>query len=683
MTSDEARQRIVQLSAELNEHSYRYYQLANPIISDYDFDQLLKELEALEKAYPEFISPNSPTQRVGGEITKEFSTVFHKYPMLSLENTYSEAELREFDNRVARLLQEPYEYVCELKIDGVSISLIYNNGILNKAITRGDGVRGDDVTANVKTISSIPVRLESGNFPGEFEVRGEIFMPSAGFVKMNQQREDEGDAPFANPRNATAGTLKIQDSALVARRPLDAYVYYLLSDQATGLTHYERLNMLKSWGFKVSDVRARCSRINDVLGFIHDVGESRAELGFDIDGVVIKVNSIEQQEKLGFTAKSPRWAISYKYKAEQACTRLMSVDYQVGRTGAVTPVANLEPVFLAGTTVKRATLHNADVMASLDIRIGDFVFIEKGGEIIPKIIAVDYSQRAADSEEIKFIQFCPECNTPLIRNEGEAAWYCPNDAGCPPQIKGRLVHFISRKAMNIDSLGEGKIEVLYENGLVNNLADLYDLSYDKLIDIEKVISSDDKKDKKIGFREKSVSNILAGIEKSKEVGFEKVLFALGIRFVGETVAKKLASHYRSIDKLMAAGSDELINVDEIGEKIAGSVVGYFSNPENLALIDRLKQSGLQFELTDSGTKQSNLLDGKTFVVSGVFSVYTRDGLKTAIEANGGKISSSVSSKTDYIVAGENMGPEKRRKAEQFGVAVISEQDFITMIGGEK
>ncbi len=680
MTRDEARARIDHLIAEINGHNYRYYQLANPSISDFEFDLLLKELETLEREFPELLSPNSPSQRVGGEITREFETVFHRYPMLSLENTYSESELRDFDARVNRLLQEPYEYVCELKIDGVSISLIYQDGLLVRAITRGDGVRGDDVTTNIRTIRTIPLRLTPGNYPSEFEVRGEIFMPRAGFDQMNRLREEEGEMAFANPRNATAGTLKTQDSQLVARRPLDSFVYYLIGEDVAGESHYERLTMLKSWGFKVSDIKARCAGIDQVLAFIEDVGRDRAQLDFDIDGVVIKVNSIAQQEKLGYTAKSPRWAIAYKFKAEEAMTRLLSIDYQVGRTGAVTPVANLEPVFLAGTTVKRATLHNADVMEALDIRVGDSVFIEKGGEIIPKIKAVDYAQRVAGTPETLFIQNCPECNTPLLRAEGEAAWYCPNELSCPPQIKGRLVHFISRKAMNIDSLGEGKIEVLYENGLVKSLADLYDLTYDKLIGLEKIIQEEDKKEKRISFREKTVSNILSGLEKSKSVGFEKVLFALGIRFVGETVAKKLAFHYRNIENLRKASLTELITVDEIGDKIAGSVVGYFSDPANMSLIERLRNSGLKFEIHEKPGAKGNALAGKSFVVSGVFANYSREGIKETIELNGGKVSSSVSSKTDFLVAGENMGPEKRRKAEDLDVKIISEQEFTQMLG---
>lgn len=682
MTRDEASARIKQLSAIISDHNYRYYQLAQPEISDYEFDLLLNELEALEKTFPEFLSPNSPTQRVGGELTREFVAVNHRYPMLSLENTYSEEELRDFDKRVQRLLQEPYEYVCELKIDGVSISLIYLNGKLVKAITRGDGVRGDDVTANVKTIGAIPVSLEKGSYPDDFEVRGEIFMRRAGFERMNRQRDEEGETPFANPRNATAGTLKMQDSAQVARRPLDSFVYYLLGDAAGGEFHFERLSMLKSWGFKVCDIKARCTDIDQVIAFIKEVGQDRSQLEYDIDGVVIKVNSISQQQTLGFTAKSPRWAIAYKFKAEEARTRLLSIDYQVGRTGAVTPVANLEPVFLAGTTVKRATLHNADVMAALDIRVGDTVIVEKGGEIIPKITSIDLDLRSAGTIANLFPENCPECNTALVRNEGESAWYCPNEIGCPPQIKGRLVHFISRKAMNIDSLGEGKIEVLYDNGLVSSLADLYDLTYEKLIGLEKVISAEAKKDKRISFREKTVTNILAGLEKSKSVSFEKVLFAIGIRFVGETVAKKLAFHYRNIDNLKGASLHELITVDEIGEIIAGSVLKYFADPRNLALIERLKNSGLQFELKEKQVQKSTVLNGKSFVVSGVFSTFSREELKTAIETNGGKVSSSVSSKTDFVVAGENMGPEKRRKAEELGVAVITEQDFLELLNGK-
>lgn len=679
MEREQAIERISQLSEEIRQHNYRYYQLAEPVISDFEFDTLLKELETLEKEFPDLVSPNSPTRRVGGDITKEFSTVFHRYPMLSLENTYSEGEVRDFDARVTRLLGESCEYVCELKIDGVSISLIYEKGRLVQAITRGDGVRGDDVTVNVRTIQSIPLLIEQGDFPGLFEVRGEIFMPRAGFDRMNRQREEEGESPFSNPRNATAGTLKTQDSQLVARRPLDIFVYYLLGDNIGGETHFDRLNMLKSWGMKVCDVRARCFGIEQVLAFIHEVGESRNQFGFDIDGVVIKVNSLAHQEKLGYTAKSPRWAIAYKYKAEEARTRLVSIDYQVGRTGTVTPVANLEPVPLSGTIVKRATLHNADVMAALDVRPGDFVFVEKGGEIIPKITAVDIPSRPSGSEPVQFITQCPECGSVLVRTEGESAWYCPNETGCPPQIQGRLVHFIARKAMNIESLGEGKIEVLFDNGLVSDAADLYDLTERDLLGLEKVIRSDDGNEKKLSFREKTVQNILEGIDKSRSVPFERVLFALGIRFVGETVARKLARHYHSVDNLMKADAADLITVDEIGEKIAGSVLAFFRNPVNVELIARLRNHGIQFTSGPEQAAQSNILNGRLFVVSGVFATFTRDGIKKAIEANGGKVSSSISSKTDFLLAGENMGPEKRRKAETLEVQIISEEDFIRMI----
>ncbi len=679
MTREEASIRIEQLSSEINSHNYRYYQLADPLISDQQFDVLLRELQELEKAFPELLSPNSPTQRVGGTITREFQSFPHRYPMLSLDNTYSEEELRDFDGRVSRLLQEPCEYVCELKIDGVSISLTYTDGILSRALTRGDGERGDDVTDNIRTIASIPVKLKPGSYPDDFEVRGEVFMPKAGFRKMNAEREDEGEMPFANPRNATSGTLKTQDSRLVARRPLDAFIYYQLGDKVKGDSHYERLQQLKSWGFKVSDLMVRCSGIDQVIDFINEIDTARSELDFDIDGVVIKVNSTEQQQKLGFTSKSPRWSIAYKFKAEEATTKLISIDYQVGRTGAVTPVANLEPVFLAGTTVKRATLHNADVISALDIRVGDTVIVEKGGEIIPKITAVVKDARPADSRETRFVENCPECGSRLIRNEGEAAWYCPNESGCPPQIKGKLVHFIGRRAMNIESLGEGKIEILFDNGLVKSLPDLYALDAASLTGIEKVLTSADGKEKRISFREKTVANILAGIEKSKNTGFERVLFALGIRFVGETVAKKLAVHFGNIDALTKATYEELIQVDEIGDKIAGSVLRYFADEANTGLVERLKGFGLKFETDKSDSPKGIQLQGKTFVVSGVFSTYTRDGIKTAIEQHGGKAGSSVSSKTDFLVAGENMGPEKRKKAMELGVAIITEEEFTRML----
>ena len=680
MEKSHALLRIRELSELINHHNYLYYQQAVPKISDYDFDLLLKELEALEKEYPEFVDPNSPTQRVGGTITKVFDAVLHKYPMLSLDNTYSEDELTDFDKRVKRNLGEPYEYIGELKIDGVSISLIYENGRMVRAITRGDGVQGDDVTANVRTIRSIPLVLKGKNFPDEFEVRGEIYMTRSGFGQMNHERAEAGGQLFANPRNATAGTLKTLDSSIVAQRPLDAWFYFLMGDGIEADTHNERLNLLKTWGFRVSDIRIRANNITQLLHFIEEVDESREELDFEIDGVVIKVNSIRQQEELGATTKSPRWAIAYKYKAEEAITKLLSIDYQVGRTGTVTPVANLEPVQLAGTTVKRATLHNADFMASLDVRVGDIVHVEKGGEIIPKITSVDFSVRHADSEPTRFISNCPECGTALQRSEGEAAWYCPNEAKCPPQIKGKLLHFISRKAMDIDSLGEGKIEMLYDNDLVREHADLYDLKYDSLLGLEKLIPDEEgKKGKKTSFREKTVDNILAGVENSKNTPFEKVLFALGIKLVGETVAKKLARHFGSMEHLMQASLEELTQVDEIGDKIAGSLLSFFDDPNNREQISRLRDSGLKMEVDEEQSSTGDLLAGQTFVVSGVFEHFSRDGIKQSIEQNGGKVTGSISSKTDFVLAGEKMGPEKLRKAESIGIKIISERDYMDMI----
>ncbi len=680
MHKSDALLRIRELSELINHHNYLYYQQATPEITDYAFDLLLKELEALEKEFPDYVDSNSPTQRVGGTVTKVFDAVLHRYPMLSLENTYSEEELTDFDNRVKKNLAEPCEYIGELKIDGVSISLIYESGRMIRAITRGDGVQGDDVTANVRTIRSIPLVLKGENFPDEFEVRGEIYMTRSGFAQMNLERAEAGEQLFANPRNATAGTLKTQDSSIVAQRPLDAYFYYLLGEGFEVNTHHERLNLLKSWGFRVSDVRIRSKNIDQILHFIEEVDANREQLDFEIDGVVLKVNSIRQQEELGATTKSPRWAIAYKYKAEEAITKLLSIDYQVGRTGTVTPVANLEPVQLAGTTVKRATLHNADFIASLDVRVGDMVHVEKGGEIIPKITSVDFSVRHMDSEPTRFIENCPECGTALQRGEGEAAWYCPNEAKCPPQIKGKLVHFISRKAMDIDSLGEGKIETLYDNGLVREPADLYDLNYEALLGLEKLMPDQEgKKGKKLSFREKTVENILAGIENSKKAPFEKVLFAMGIRLVGETVAKKLARHFGSMENLMQATFDELIEVDEIGDKIAGSLLSFFEDPNNQELIQRLRDSGLKMKVEEDHTITGDLLSGKTFVVSGVFSHFSRDGIKQSIEQNGGKVSGSISSKTDFVVAGEKMGPEKLRKAESIGVKIISERDYMDMI----
>jgi len=681
MTPQEAHNRIEFLTSEINRHNYLYYHQAQPEISDYEFDLLLNELISLEKQFPQFLDPNSPTQRVGGFITKEFQSVRHSSPMLSLENTYSEAELREFDRRVQKGLNEPYEYVSELKIDGVSITLRYLNGRLIQAITRGDGIQGDDVTANVKTISHIPVQIKADDVPEELEVRGEIFMPRAGFDLMNSQREEAGEALFANPRNATAGTLKTQDSSQVAKRPLDSFIYTLVNDYPDAPTHYERLKLMKRWGFNVSNIKVKCNSMEQVLAFIDEVEKDRPHLTFDIDGVVLKVNSIEQQQKLGYTAKSPRWAIAYKYKPEEAATTLWSIDFQVGRTGAVTPVANLKPVLLSGSTVKRATLHNADFMAALDVRVGDTVYVEKGGEIIPKITRIDLSKRPPELFPTAFITVCPECNTPLQRQEGEASWVCPNEKGCPPQIKGRLVHFISRKAMDIESLGEGKIEILYDAGIVTNVADLYDLNTEKLFGLTKTFAATkSKKEKKISFQDKSVSNILNGLQNSKQVSFERVLFALGIKFIGETVARRLARHFKDIDSLMAATMEQLLAVDEIGPSIAGSLLHYFTDPDNLNIVNRLRQHGLHFNITGSLELLSDKLAGMTVVVSGTFSLFPkRDDLKKAIEQHGGKVASSVSSKTDFIVAGENMGPDKRTKATLLSIPIISEEEFIQRI----
>ncbi len=681
MNGIEAKQKIERLTRELQEHNYRYYVLAQPVISDYEFDLKLKELEKLEKQFPQYRLPDSPTMRVGGEPTKEFSTVKHKYPMMSLSNSYSIGEIVEFDNRIKKLTGKSPEYVCELKYDGLSISLIYEKGLLIRAVTRGDGIRGDDVTNNVKTIKSIPLRLR-GNFPDELEIRGEIFMPHKEFDRLNREREEIGESPFANPRNAAAGSLKLQDPAEVAKRNLDCYLYYIPHDLEGIKTHYQSMRYAASLGFKVSKYMALCKNIDEIKEYINDWEKGRKNLPFDIDGIVIKVNDIRLQKELGYTAKSPRWAIAYKFKAERAETTLLSIDYQVGRTGAVTPVANLKPVLLAGTTVKRASLHNADIIKALDVRIGDTVFVEKGGEIIPKIVGVNLQKRPEGAKPVEFIKNCPQCGTPLIRKEGEAAHYCPNEDGCPPQIKGKLEHFISRKAMNIDSLGEGKIEMLYDHGLVKNIADLYDLTYDKLIGLEKIIpAGDGKKEKKISFREKTVQNILKGIEQSKTVPFTRVLYALGIRYVGETVAKKLANHFKSIDNLIRASFDELVAVEEIGEKIAESVINYFKKEEHIKIIERLKEKGVKLEIKDDGSTSvyENKLQGKSFVVSGVFKNYSRDEIKALIERYGGKNTSSISSKTDYLLAGDKMGPSKKEKALKLNIPVISEEDFEKMI----
>ncbi len=678
MTSKEARQQIQELTEKINQHNYNYYVLDAPTISDYEFDMLLYELQDLEKQYPELVLPFSPSQRVGGEISKSFKQVTHKHPMLSLGNTYSEEEIRDFDNRIRKILGETIEYVCELKFDGVSISLIYHNGILTQAITRGDGIQGDDITTNVKTIHSIPLKLSGNDYPSDFEIRGEIFMPAKSFLKINNEREETGDQLFANPRNATSGTLKLQDPKEVAKRGLDSYMYYLPDKNLPFKYHYESLVKAKEWGFKISNYIARCKTIDDIFSFINQWDNGRQGLPFDIDGVVIKVNSLHQQEELGYTAKSPRWAIAYKFKAERVLTRLLSISYQVGRTGSITPVANLEPVQLAGTVVKRASLHNADIIANLDVRIGDMVYVEKGGEIIPKIVGVNLKQRDINARPIEYITNCPECGTPLIRNESEANHYCPNETKCPPQIKGKLEHFISRKAMNIDSLGEGKIEILYDNGLVYNVADLFDLTYEKLLGLEKVFESSSEKNKKISFKDKTATNILNGIEASKKTPFHQVLYALGIRYVGETVAKKLASHYKNIDSLLSASYDELIKVDEIGDKIAKSLNDWFSVPNNIEIINRLKQHGIRMESTETKQKSSKL-EGKIFVVSGVFTNFSRDEVKKMIEENGGKNSSSISSKTTFLIAGNEMGPAKLQKAKDLNIQIISENDFLNLL----
>lgn len=678
---NDIRQRIDFLRKEIDRHNYSYYDLSHPKLTDFEFDQLMEELLKLEKAHPDFFDPNSPTQRVGGSINKDFKHVKHKFPMLSLGNTYSKEELAEFDTRVRKLLEnEEFEYVCELKYDGVAIGLTYQHGRLFLAVTRGDGESGDDVTANVRTIRSIPLVLKAQDFPEEFEMRGEIFMPASSFSMLNEEREELGFEPFANPRNAASGSLKMQDSSEVAKRKLDFYPYFVLGEDLPFATHYDSIVRAKDWGFNTPTYIVKCKTLNEVFEFLDTWDEGRKELPFDIDGVVIKVNSFAQQQKLGFTAKSPRWAIAYKFNPEQACTPLLSVDFQVGRTGAITPVANLAPVLLSGTTVKRASLHNADIIRDKDIRSGDWVFVEKGGEIIPKIIGVDLSKRPAGSKPLSFPTLCPECSTPLVRIEGEAHHYCPNDMGCPPQIKGRLEHFISRKAMDINSLGEGKVEILFDNKRVLEVADLYDLTYDSLIGLEKVIQNPDGKARKIRFQEKSVQNILDALKASLSVPFERVLFALGIRYVGETVAKKLAFHFENIEKIKEASVEELTAVGEIGDIIAASVYSYLRNPKHLALIQRLQEKGLHFSLGDRNpVVLENKLEGKSILVSGVFKNFSRDELKATIEKYGGRNVSSISSQTDFLLAGQAMGPAKLQKANELGVRIISEDEFLEMI----
>lgn len=667
MTKDQAKKEIQQLTDTINYHNHLYYQQDRSEISDFEFDQLLEKLIQLEKDFPELKLPDSPTQRVGGTITKQFASVAHEYPMLSLGNTYSEEELRDFDSRVAKGLDgEAYEYFCELKFDGVSISLKYEQGVLTQGITRGDGVRGDDVIANVKTIRTLPLKVTGKNIPDRFEVRGEVFLSKDAFRQLNKEREDIGEETYANARNTASGTLKMQDSTEVAKRKLDCYLYYLLGDAAVE-THEAAIHRLEKWGFQVSPTYRKCSNINEVLDYIQAWEKKRHELPLETDGVVIKVNSLRQQEQLGFTAKSPRWAIAFKYKAESVSTRLNGITYQVGRTGAVTPVAELEPIFLAGTTVKRASLHNANEIARLDLRLGDFVFVEKGGEIIPKVTGVDLPKRQKNAKAIAYITHCPECGAELVREEGEANHYCPNEKGCRPQITGRIEHFIQRKAMDIDSLGEKTIEQLFDLGLVKTPADLYDLKRENILQLD-------------GFKELSTKNLLSGIEASKSAPFEAVLFAIGIRFVGKTVAEKLARHFKTMDNLIAASYEQLLEAPEVGEKIAQSVRSFFDDAANQKEIARLRQAGLQFESAfQEVEKVSHALDGKTFVVSGTFQGYERDQLKDTIIAHGGKVLSSVSGKLDFLVAGENMGPAKREKAEKLGVKIISEDEFNAMI----
>jgi DNA ligase (NAD+) len=669
MSPAEAKQQIETISAELKQHSYNYYVLAMPAISDFEFDKKLEQLAALEQKFPEFLDPDSPTQKVGVFVTKEFKTVKHRWPMLSLGNTYNEQELLDFDQRIRKAIGDNFEYVCELKFDGLSMSLTYQDGKLARAVTRGDGTQGDEVTTNVKTIQSIPKQLKGGDYPAEFEIRGEVFMHLKAFERLNQERVDNGEPAYANPRNFASGTIKLQDSAEVAKRPLDCFLYGLYTEKTLFKTHWESLQAVKSWGFHVDNHSRLCNDIEGVLAFIAEWDKKRFDLSYDIDGIVIKVNSYGQQQELGFTAKSPRWAISYKFKAERVQTQLLAVTYQVGRTGAVTPVANLKPVLLAGTTVKRATLHNANEMLRLDLHEGDWVYVEKGGEIIPKIIEVNLEKRVTGAATIDYITECPACGTALKRQEGEAAFYCPNDEGCPPQITGKMQHFIGRKAMNIDGLGDETIETLYSRGFIRHISDLYSLSnhLDELKTMER-------------FGEKSITNMLEGIEKSKQMPFEKVLFGLGIRYIGETVARKLANHFKNIDNLMAATLEELIVAEEIGERIAHSLIEYFATPQHRAEIEKLKAAGLQFVSEQKEVVlASEALSGKTFIISGTFES-SRDELKDIIEQNGGKILSSISAKLNYLVAGDNMGPSKLEKAQKLNIPIISDVELMEMIG---
>lgn len=660
------KEQIEALRQELRQHNYNYYVQDNPAISDYEFDMKLKTLQELESNHPEFFDASSPTQRVGGAVTKNFQTVVHEHRMYSLDNSYSKEDLLDWEARIKKLVDGPIQYTCELKYDGASISLTYENGRFVRAVTRGDGVQGDDVSENVKTIKSVPLQLK-GNYPPKFDIRGEIVLPFDGFNKMNEARIEIGEEPYRNPRNTASGSLKLQDSSEVAKRPLECLLYNITGANLNMSSQYESLEKAREWGFKVPDAAKLVDSIDEVLEFVAFWDIHRHDLPYETDGVVVKVNSLQQQEELGYTAKAPRWAIAYKFKAEQVSTKLLEITYQVGRTGAITPVANLEPVELAGTTVKRASLHNADQIAKLDIREGDTVFVEKGGEIIPKIIAVDFSKRPNDSEHTKYITHCPECETELVRQEGEAQHYCPNYNGCKPQIIGRIQHFISRKAMDIDGLGGETVALLVNAGLINNYSDLYQLTKADVLPLERMA-------------DKSAENLISGIELSKKIPFERVLYAIGIRYVGETVAKKLAKHYKSIDALMSASIEELVNVDEIGIKIAESIVDFFKVDENIGIVNNLKSVGVQFALSEEQlANQTDKLTGQTFVVSGVFHSVSRNELKKLIEDNGGKVSSSISSKTNYVVAGDNMGPSKKEKAEKLNVSIISEQGFLDLI----
>ena len=663
----DSKQQITALREELREHNHNYYILDRPTISDYEFDMKLKELQALEEAHPEFHDPTSPTLRVGGEVTKNFDTIQHEHRMYSLDNSYSKEDLEDWEKRIQRILGDvPVEYTCELKYDGASISLTYESGVLVRAVTRGDGFQGDDVTTNIKTIRTVPLQLK-GDYPPKFDIRGEIILTLEGFAEMNKERLANGEEPYMNPRNTASGSLKLQDSALVAKRPLECLLYNLAGENLGVTSQIDALDKAREWGFKVPTVAKLCKSIDEVLQFVSYWDVHRHDLPYETDGVVVKVNTLRYQDELGYTSKAPRWAMAYKFKAEQVSTVLHKITYQVGRTGAITPVANLEPVLLAGTTVKRASLHNADQIEKLDIREGDTVFVEKGGEIIPKIIAVDFTQRAAGLTPTQYATHCPECQTPLLRKPGEAQHFCPNETGCPPQITGRIQHFISRKAMDIEGMGSETVELLFKEGLIGNYADLYTLTKEQVVPLERMA-------------EKSAENLVNGVAASKAIPFERVLFGLGIRYVGETVAKKLAKAYKNIDALQQASEDELVAVDEIGQRIAESVVQFFAEPKNVEIVERLKSYGLQFSLSEEQLEgQTDKLKGQTFVVSGVFENISRNELKKLIEDNGGKVGSSISSKTSFLVAGANMGPSKKTKAETLGVPIISDEDYLKKV----